>query len=303
MQPPDLPRAGRSAGIFGVGAALPEEVVANAAFTARLDTSEEWIVKRTGIRERRWLNGTLTLADLAAEACSQALADAGREPAEVDRILVATITADRITPGVAPEVAARLGIETAGAVDLNAACAGFLYGLDQAAALIESGRADVVLVCGAEALSRITDLEDRSTAVLFGDGAGAVVVARGELDLGLPPFEIRCDGVHADFLYADRHERVLRMQGREVYRHAVRRMVEATTDALAGAGMRAEDLDLFVAHQANARIVEAAAAELGLPPERVVLNVDRVANTSSASIPIALWQAQQEGRLRPGRAR
>jgi 3-oxoacyl-[acyl-carrier-protein] synthase-3 len=201
---------------------------------------------------------------------------------------------------VAPEVAARLGIEAAGAMDLNAACAGFLYGLDQAAALIESGRADVVLVCGAEALSRITDLEDRSTAVLFGDGAGAVVVARGELDLGLPPFEIRCDGMHADVLYADRHERVLRMQGREVYRHAVRRMVEATTDALARAGMRPEDLDLFVAHQANARIVEAAAAELGLPPERVVLNVDRVANTSSASIPIALWQAEREGRLRPG---
>ena len=300
MQPADLSRAGRGAGIFGVGAALPEEVVANASFAERLDTSEEWIVKRTGIRERRWLNGKLTLSDLAADACARALADAGREPAEVDRILVATITADRITPGVAPEVAAHLGIGTAGAFDLNAACAGFLYGLDQAAALIESARADVVLVCGAEALSRITDLADRSTAVLFGDGAGAVVVARGELDLGLPPFAIGCDGMHTASLYADRHERVLRMQGREVYRHAVRRMVEATADALAREGMRPEDLDLFVAHQANARIVEAAAAELGLPPERVVLNVDRVANTSSASIPIALWQAEREGRLRPG---
>jgi 3-oxoacyl-[acyl-carrier-protein] synthase-3 len=289
-----------SAGIFGVGGALPAEIIANSAFTERLDTTEEWIVKRTGIRERRWLNGTHTLADLATEACAHALADAGREAADVDRIVVATITPDRITPGLAPEVAARLGADHAGAVDLNAACAGFLYGLDHAAALIESGRARAVLVCGAEALSRITDRDDRSTAVLFGDGAGAVLVAGGELDLGLPSFELRSDGARGDLLYADNTERVLRMQGREVYRHAVARMVEATRTALARAHLDASDIDLFVAHQANARIVEAAAAELGLSPEQVMLNVDRVANTSSASIPIALWQAEQEGRLRPG---
>jgi 3-oxoacyl-[acyl-carrier-protein] synthase-3 len=288
------------AGIFGVGAALPPDVITNAAFTERLNTTEEWIVKRTGIHERRWLNGTLTLADLATEACAQALADAGRDAADVDRVLVATITADRITPGLAPEVAARLGAERAGAADLNAACAGFLYGLDQAAALIESGRARTVLVCGAEALSRITDREDRSTAMLFGDGAGAVLVAGAELELGVSAFELRCDGERGDLLYADHTDRVLRMQGREVYRHAVARMVEATRTVLERAHLEPSDIDLFVAHQANARIVEAAAAELGLEKAQVMLNVDRVANTSSASIPLALHQADQEGRLRPG---
>jgi 3-oxoacyl-[acyl-carrier-protein] synthase III len=289
-----------SAGIFGVGVALPEQVVPNAAFLERLDTTEEWILKRTGIRERRWLNGSVTLADLATEACARALADAGREPAEVDRVLVSTITPDRITPGVAPEVVAGLGAHGAGAVDLNAACAGFLYALDDAAALVESGRAEVVLVCGAEALSRITDVADRGTAILFGDGAGAVVVARGDLELGVPAMELHSDGTHAELLYADHRERVLRMHGREVYRHAVARMVEATAAALERAGMVPADIDLFVAHQANARIVEAAAAQLGVPPERVALNVDRVANTSSASIPLALWQAEQDGRLAPG---
>ena len=171
--------------------------------------------------------------------------------------------------GLAPEVAARLGAEHAGAVDVNAACAGFVYALEQAAALVESGRARVVVVCGAEALSRVTDHEDRSTAILFGDGAGAVVVAGGDLELGLGPFVVRCDGTHADLLYADAGERLLRMEGREVYRHAVARMVEVTREALARAGMEVDELDVFVAHQANARIVKAAAAELGVPPERV----------------------------------
>jgi 3-oxoacyl-[acyl-carrier-protein] synthase III len=290
----------RTAGIFGVGAALPEHVVTNADFATRLDTTDAWIVKRTGIRERRYLNGALSLAQLGTAACAEALADAGLEPGEVDQIIVTTITPDLVTPGLAPAIAAELGAERAGAVDLNAACAGFIYGLDQAAALVESGRARVVLVCAAEALSRLTDFDDRSTAVLFGDGAGAVVIGAGDLPLGLPPFELRCDGVHADMLYADTEERVLRMNGREVYRHAVARMVESMTTALERAGMGVADLDLFVAHQANARIVEQAALELGMPRERVFLNVDLMANTSSASIPIALWQAEREGLLQPG---
>jgi 3-oxoacyl-[acyl-carrier-protein] synthase-3 len=288
------------AGVFGIGAAVPRDVITNAHFEARLDTSDEWIVKRTGIQQRRWLNGAQTVADLAVDACADALADAGRRPDEVDRVLVASITPDRLTPGLAPEVAARLGTPEAGAVDLNAACAGFLYALDHAAGLIESGRAGCVVVCGAEALSRLTDFDDRSTAVLFGDGAGAVVVAAGELERGLPSFELHSDGVNADHLYAERDERLLRMHGREVYRHAVRRMADATLAALRRSGLEPEDVDLFVAHQANARIVEAAAAAVGVPAERVVLNVDRMANTSSASIPLALWQAEQEGRLHPG---
>jgi 3-oxoacyl-[acyl-carrier-protein] synthase III len=289
-----------SAAIFGVGAAVPDEVVTNAQLTQRLDTTDEWIVKRTGIHERRWLNGTLTLSDLAAEACAEALRDAGREAADVDRVIVATITPDHITPGLAPAVGAAIGAEGAGASDVNAACVGFLAGLEQAAALIESGRAGLVLVCGADALSRITDFEDRGTAVLFGDGAGAVAVARADVSLGCTPFELHSDGVNAHLLYADTDERMLRMEGREVYRHAVRRMAEATRAAVARAGLTVSDLDLFVAHQANARILEATARELGLPDERLVLDVDRVANTSSASIPLALWRAERDGRLRHG---
>jgi 3-oxoacyl-[acyl-carrier-protein] synthase III len=288
------------AGLFGVGTALPEHRLGNDHFTARLDTTDEWIVRRTGIRERYYLNGRQTLADLAVDACEAALADAGRDGHEVDHVIVSTITPDRITPGLAPEVAMRIGANGAGAVDVNAACAGFLYALDQAAALVESGRARVVLVVGAEALSRLTDGGDRGTAVLFGDGAGAVVVAGGELERGCGAFELRSDGAHGDLLYAGRDERLLRMEGREVYRHAVARMVEATQAALDRAELTVDDLDLFVAHQANARIIEAAAAELGLPHEKIALNVDRVANTSSASIPLALWQAERDGLLAPG---
>ena len=293
-------RRGMTAGIFGIGAALPEHVITNADLEQRLDTNDEWIVRRTGIRERRHLQGDETLADLATRACLLALDDAGRSGSEVDHVIVSTFTPDRVTPGLAPEVARVIGAERAAAVDLNAACAGFLYGLDQAAALVESGRASVVLVCGAEALSRVTDHDDRSTAVLFGDGAGAVVVAGGDLELGVGGFVLGADGAQADLLYAERDERVLHMQGAEVYRHAVRRMVAASREALERAGKTVDDIDLYVAHQANVRIIYAAADELGVPREKVVVNVDRVANTSSASIPLALEQAEREGRLKPG---
>jgi 3-oxoacyl-[acyl-carrier-protein] synthase III len=288
------------AGLFGVGAALPERVVTNADLETRLDTDDAWIVRRTGIRERRILDPGEQLSDLAAQACELALADAGRRVDEVDAIIVSTISPDRLTPGLAPYVAERLGAERASTVDVNAACAGFLNALELAASLVESGRAGVVLVCGAEALSRITDHDDRSTAVLFGDGAGAVVVAGGELDLGIGPVILGADAAHADLLYAERDDPKLRMQGREVYRHAIRRMVAATSEALRRAGASIEDVDLLVAHQANSRILESAATELGLPRERLALYVDRTANTSSASIPLALAFAERDGVLRPG---
>jgi len=288
------------AGVFGIGSALPEHIVTNADFESYLDTTDEWIVRRTGIRERRHLNGSRTLTELAVEACNAALADAGRDAAEVDHVIVSTLTPDRLMPGIAPGLADAIGANGAGAVDLNAACSGFLYALDQAAALVESGRANVVVVCGAEALSRITDRNDRGTAILFADGAAAVIVAGGDLELGCTPFVLHSDGIHGDLLYADADERLLRMEGQEVYRHAVERMAEATAEALTRAGMGVDDIDLFVAHQANARIIEAAARRLGVPAEKVFINVDLVANTSSASIPLALHQAEREGRLKPG---
>jgi 3-oxoacyl-[acyl-carrier-protein] synthase III len=288
------------AGVFGIGSALPEQIVTNADFAAYLDTSDEWIQRRTGIKERRHLNGSRSLTDLAVEACNAALADAGRDPSEVDHVIVSTLTPDRLMPGLAPGVADLIGANGAGAVDLNAACSGFLYALDQAAALVESGRCKLVVVCGAEALSRITDRNDRGTAILFADGAAAVVVAPADLTLGCAPFVLHSDGVHSDLLYATSDERLLRMEGQEVYRHAVARMVEATAEALVRARMTIDDIDLFIAHQANARIIEASARRLGVPDEKVFINVDSVANTSSASIPLALHQAEREGRLRPG---
>jgi 3-oxoacyl-[acyl-carrier-protein] synthase III len=293
-------RRGLQAGIFGVGAAVPDRLITNADLEQRLDTTDEWIVRRTGIRERRVLAPGELLSDLATRACRIALEDAGRTAAEVDLVIVSTITPDRVTPGVAPYVAEALGADRAGAVDVNAACAGFVYALDQAAAQIESGRARVALVCGAEALSRITDHDDRGTAPLFGDGAGAIVVAGGELELGCGGFVLGTDASQADMLYAERIDPMLRMEGREVYRHAIRRMVTSTNEAIERAGLTIDDVDLFVAHQANVRIIQSAANEMGLPPEKVMVNIDRVANTSSASIPLALEQAEREGRLKPG---
>ncbi len=287
--------------ILGVGAAVPAQLITNADLVARLDTSDEWIVRRTGIRERRHLRGSETLAELAAAACSDAIADAGCTAAGVDHVIVATITPDRLTPGLAPAVAARIGARDAGVVDINAACCGFLYGLDQAAALIESGRARAVLVCGAEALSRITDHEDRATAVLFGDGAGAVLVGPGAPSgRSIGSFVFGYDDALADTLYAERDEPKLQMLGQQVYRHAVARMTEAVQEVLERNGVEVGDVDYFVAHQANARIVTAVADALGVPHEKVSFNVEWTANTSAASIPLALAAAARDRHLRPG---
>lgn len=295
------PRRTLRAGIFGVGAALPAQVVTNEDLTRTLDTNDEWIVKRTGIRTRHWLQDGELLAPLAAEACRRALADAGRDPAEVDRLIITTLTPDRIMPGLAPAVAGRIGAPMGiAAYDLNAACAGFCIALDEAAAAVESGRSNVAIVCAAEGLSRIVDHQDRGTAILFGDGAAAVVVAGGELEGGIGRFTHGADPSLEDALYVDTDDRVIRMTGQTVYRHAVARMVEATRDALTRSGLTIDDVDLFVSHQANARIIQAVAAEQGVPEHKVMIDVDRCANTSSATIPLALERAEREGRLRPG---
>jgi len=288
------------AGVIGIGSALPEQIVTNQQFETYLDTTDEWIRRRTGIRERRHLNGTVTLTDLALEASVAALEDAGRVAADIDHVIVATFTPDRLMPGLAPKLAKLLGTDGAGAIDVNAACAGFLYGLDQTAALIESGRVNCALVVGAEALSRVTDPNDRGTAILFADGAAAVVVEGGEYEIGCTPFVLASDGEHGDLLYAERDERLLHMEGQEVYRHAVERMVEATREALRRADMTVDDVDVLIVHQANQRIIDAAARRLGVPEEKVFANVATIANTSSASIPLALHHAELAGALKPG---
>ena len=298
--PPPTGGARPTPTILGVGAAVPAQLITNADLEARLDTSDEWVVRRTGIRERRHISGDETLAQLAAGACTDAVNDSGGTAAEIDHLIVATITPDRLTPGLAPAVAARIGAPYAGVVDINAACCGFLYGLDQAAALIESGRARRVLVCGAEALSRITDHEDRATAVLFGDGAGAVVVGAGAPGRGIGSFAFGYDDELADTLYAEREQPKLRMAGQQVYRHAVARMAEAAQQVLERNGVGIDEVDYFVAHQANARIVSAVAESLGVPHEKVSFNVEWTANTSAASIPLALAAAERDGHLAPG---
>ena len=286
--------------MIGIGSALPDHIVTNKDFESYLDTTDAWIQRRTGIRERRHLNGSVTLTDLALQACRAALGDAGREAAGVDHVIVATFTPDRLMPGLAPKLAKLVGTPGAGAIDVNAACAGFLYGLDQSAALIESGRVERALVVGAEALSRITDPHDRGTAILFADGAAAVVVEAADVEHGCSPFVLASDGEHGDLLYAEREERLLRMEGQEVYRHAVERMVEATAEALRRAGLTVDDIDVLIVHQANRRIIDAAARRLKVPEDKVFANVDTIANTSSASIPLALHHAEQRGCLKPG---
>lgn len=280
--------------LTGWGMALPETVVTNADFEARLDTSDEWIVERTGIHERR-MGGTTT--DLAVAAGAAALDRAGVAPADVDLLILATTTPDQEVPANSSVVHHRLGL-SGGAFDLNAACSGFVYALVTASSLLATG-VERCLVIGADVLSRLTDLDDRATAVLFADGAGAVLLEAAPNDGFLLSWDLGVDGSAMPLLYCDR-DGYLQMQGREVYRRAVRSMVDSAGAALERAKLSADDIDLMVPHQANARIIEAANSRLGIPMERTVLVLDRTGNTSSASVPIALAAAADEGRLHPG---
>lgn len=278
--------------LAGWGTALPDKTVTNADLEGWLDTSDEWIRERTGIAERRVGSST---TELAVAAAREAL---DRSPGPVDLVLVATITPDRTTPATASAVQAALGLDRCAAFDLHAACSGFVYGLVVAHGLLATGMRRVLLV-GAETLSRITDWDDRETAVLFGDGAGAVVLEAGAGPDTLLGHHLGGDGTGADLLYADRGA-FLRMDGREVYRRAVRALVESSTAALDQAGHSAADVDLFVPHQANRRIIDAAGDRLGIPTERTALVLERTGNTSAASIPLALADALDAGRLAPG---
>ena len=293
--------------ITGTGSALPPETVTNADLAARLDTSDEWIVERTGIRERRIAAPGVRTSDLATAAAEAAMQAAGVTAADIDLVIVATATPDQTFPATATTVQARLGIRHGAAFDVAAVCSGFVYALTVADALLRTGAHGRALVIGAELFSHILDWEDRTTAVLFGDGAGAVVLEAQEADgRGVLSARLHADGRHNDLLYVDGGPGStgtvgkLRMKGREVFRHAVTNLAAVTEEVLADAGLSAQSIDWIVPHQANARILEATAKKLGLPMERVVMTVSGHANTSAASVPLALDAAVRDGRIKPG---
>jgi 3-oxoacyl-[acyl-carrier-protein] synthase III len=297
--------------IEGVGSYLPERVLTNRELAETVDTSDEWIVERTGIRERRIAAPGELTSDMAVAAALAALENAQTSVDEIDLVLVATSTPDQTFPATATAVQAKLGITRGAAFDLQAVCSGFVYALTTADAFIRSGQATNVLVIGAETFSRILDWTDRTTCVLFGDGAGAVVVkawhGSGNLgDRGILAGRLRSDGRYADKLYVDGGVSStgtvghLRMEGREVFKHAIVNMTAIMDETLAAAGAKPDDVDWFVPHQANIRILEGTARKFGIEPGRVVVTVDRHGNTSAASVPLALDVAVRDGRIKRG---
>jgi 3-oxoacyl-[acyl-carrier-protein] synthase-3 len=289
----------RTSRILGLGHHVPPEVVPNGPIAERIGVDDAWIVKRTGIKSRRRALPDERLTDYATFCGRRALADAGVDARDVDLVLVATMTPDDITPNAAPVVAEALGAENAGAIDIGAACTGWLAALRLAAGQVETGRADRVLVIGAELLTRITNFDDPKTAMLFGDGAGAVLVGcEGDGDIG--PIVLSADGGLADRITASHDKRVLEMDGHSTYQVAVKRLSEATVSAVARSGLELEDVDLFVYHQANGRIIKAVGDRLDLEPARVADYVAHMANTSAASIPLTLSLLREDGRLRFG---
>jgi 3-oxoacyl-[acyl-carrier-protein] synthase-3 len=292
--------------VLGVGSALPRRQVTNEELASQVDTSDEWIVARTGIRTRYIAGENETTASLAVDAARKALDHAGVAATDVDLIVLATATPDQTFPSSATKVQAALGIRDCIAFDVHAVCTGFLYALSVADSMLRSGNAKKALVIGAETFSRILDWEDRATCVLFGDGAGALVLAAEEGERGILATKLHADGRHNDLLFVDGGPSTtgtvgkLRMKGREVFRHAVVNLAEVLNEVLEDAGLTAADVDWVVPHQAHARILDATAKKLGLPPEKVVVTVDRHANTSAASVPLAFDTAVRDGRIKRG---
>lgn len=301
--------------ILGTGSYAPEKVLTNAELSRTVDTSDEWILTRTGIRERRIAGGHEQTSDMAARAGAAAMRAAGIQPQDIDAVIVATMTGDLPFPATACLVQEKLGLPKCTAFDVQAACTGFIYGLEVAAALVQSGGHRHVLLIGAEKLSSIIDWKDRSTCVLFGDAAGAVVLGRSPTkDAGLLGVKTGADGSDVHLLYqpagGSKHpatadtvahrQHFLRMNGREVFKHAVLVMEKAVTDLLQESGLTIDGVDCLVPHQANRRIIETLAERLGAPLDKVFINLDRYGNTSAASIPLALDEAVRAGRIRPG---
>jgi 3-oxoacyl-[acyl-carrier-protein] synthase III len=304
----------RYARVVGWGRAVPSRVVTNHDLAQMVDTSDEWIRARTGIVERRMVGPKESASSLGTQAALDALESAKIDPAEVDLVIVATISPDYVIPATASLIQHAIGARRAGAFDLNAGCAGFVYALSVGSNMIESGAHKTVVVVGAEAITREIDFTDRSTCVLFGDGAGAVVLQASSEPTGVLSTVLGSDGSGADALIipaggsrypasaetVEGRKHFVKMKGNEVYRFAVSAMTQASRDAMAQAGLESKDIDLFVPHQANLRIILSSAKSLKLPPEKVFINVDRYGNTSAASIPIALSEAVDQGRLHQG---
>lgn len=301
--------------ISGLGVTIPDRIVTNSEFEKILDTSDEWIVERTGIRERHFADRNTSLAAMSAAASRKALEQSGHSPADVDAILLGTISPDRRLPSTACDVQAILGARRAAAMDIVAACPGFVYSLALCEGLVVSGQAKVALALGAERLSTMVDMQDRSTAILFGDGAGAAVIEPADgSGRGILGTVLGADGTLAELLYipggggADpisekvvaERSHFIKMSGREVFKAAVLAMSRACDQVMEKTGVRADEIELFVPHQANLRIIEATARHAAIPMDKVMVNVDRFGNTSAASIPLALAQAVEEGRLRKG---
>jgi 3-oxoacyl-[acyl-carrier-protein] synthase III len=298
---------GARIGITGLGVHVPDRVLTNDDLAKIVDTSDEWIRERTGIRERRIASEDEALTDIALPAARDALADAGVAAEDVDLLVCATVTPDMMFPTASALLADTLGMPRAAAYDLLAGCTGFVYAIAQAYAMLASGLSQRALVVGGDVLSKILDWDDRSTLVLFGDGAGAVVLERVERG-GFIGFELGADGGGGENLWYpgsgsrrfENPEALLKMNGREVYKFATRIMVHSAQEILAECGKTVDDVDVYIPHQANKRIIDYAADKLGFPPEKTVVNVDRYGNTSSGSIPLALADAREEGRLRDG---
>jgi 3-oxoacyl-[acyl-carrier-protein] synthase-3 len=297
--------------IEGVGSALPRRIMTNADISKIVDTTDEWIVERTGIKARHIAAEDETTRTLAVQAARNALEHAALTPADIDLIIVATSTPDKTFPATATQVQADLGVTRGAAFDVQAVCSGFVYGLTIADNFIRGGQAHCALVIGSETFSRILDWNDRSTCVLFGDGAGAVVVRAGKgagtnADRGVLGCHIHSDGRYCDKLYVDGGPSTtktvghLRMEGREVFKHAVINIAAVMDEAITKAGLKPMDIDWFVPHQANRRILEGTAKKLGVPEDRIVMTLDRHGNTSAASIPLAFDAAVKDGRIKRG---
>ena len=292
--------------VLGLGSALPQRRVSNEELAQTVDTTDAWIVERTGIRSRYIAGDGETTASLATDAARKALDSAGVAATDIDLIVLATATPDQTFPSSATKVQAALGIDDCIAFDVHAVCTGFLYALSVADSMLRSGNADKAVVIGAETFSRILDWEDRGTCVLFGDGAGALVLSAEETESGILATKLHADGRHNDLLFVDGGPSTtgtvgkLRMKGREVFRHAVVNLAEVMNEVLEDAGLTSADVDWVVPHQANQRILDATARKLGLPAEKVIVTVGEHANTSAASVPLAFDTAVRDGRIKRG---